>query len=237
VSHVTVTDPRHSLFGQRLVVLGERSGRGPGYVAVELPGGRRRSVRKTATDLVAPSEPVGSNLPRISIRTLIPLARHVNRILNLLTEEVIRDEPAPSSASSRCGSTAEPGHREQPPSGWRSGEPLVIGAADRAKLQVLGENLPRIWHAATTSAADRKRILRFIVREVALDQKRAPGQVCLKIVWQTGATSEHRLQRRVHTYRDYIDLERLRQRIAELNGARKMDGEIAAILKGPSGNS
>ena len=86
------------------------------------------------------------------------------------------------------------------------------------------------WHAATTSAADRKRILRFIVREVALDQKRAPGQVCLKIVWQTGATSEHRLQRRVHTYRDYIDLERLRQRIAELNGARKMDGEIAAIL-------
>jgi hypothetical protein len=120
VSHVTITDPRHSLFSQRLVVLGERSGRGPGYVAVELPGGRRRSVRKTATDLVAPSEPVGSNLPRISIRTLIPLARHVNRILNLLTEEVIRDEPAPSSASSRCVSTAEPGHREQPPSGGKS---------------------------------------------------------------------------------------------------------------------
>ena len=119
---------------------------------------------------------------------------------------------------------------EQEHARWRSEEPLVIGAADRAKLQALGENLPRIWHAATTSAADRKRILRFIVREVALDQKRAPGQVCLKIVWQTGATSEHRLQRRVHTYRDYIDLERLRQRIAELNGARKMDGEIAAIL-------
>ena len=75
VSHVTITDPRHSFFGQRLVVLGERSGRGPGYVAVELPDGRRRSVRKTATDLVVPSQPVGSNLPRISIRTLIPLAQ------------------------------------------------------------------------------------------------------------------------------------------------------------------
>src|SRR5262245_60280911 len=32
VSYVTITDPRHSLFGQRLVVLAERSGRGPGYV-------------------------------------------------------------------------------------------------------------------------------------------------------------------------------------------------------------
>jgi hypothetical protein len=69
----------------------------------------------------------------------------------------------------------------------------------------LGENLPRIWHAVTTAAADRKRILRFVVREVVLDQRRAQGQVWLKIVWQTGATSEHCLQRRVHTYRDGVD--------------------------------
>jgi hypothetical protein len=120
VSHVTITDPRHSLFGQRLAVLAERSGRGPGYVVITLPDGRRRSVRRAATDLVFPPWPVVPNIPRISIRTLIPLARHVNRILNLLTEEVIRDEPAPSSASSRCVSTAEPGHREQPPSGGKS---------------------------------------------------------------------------------------------------------------------
>jgi DNA invertase Pin-like site-specific DNA recombinase len=119
---------------------------------------------------------------------------------------------------------------EQEYARWRSEEPLVIGAADRAQLQILGENLPRIWHAATTLAADRKRILRLIVREVVLDQKRSQGQVWLKIVWQTGATSEHRLQRRVHTYRDYIDVERLRRRITELNGAGKMDKEIAAIL-------
>jgi hypothetical protein len=38
------------------------------------------------------------------------------------------------------------------------------------------------------------------------------------------------VQRRVHTYRDYIDIERLRKRIAELNAAGKMDKEIAAIL-------
>ena len=119
---------------------------------------------------------------------------------------------------------------EQEHARWQSQEPLVIGVAERAALQRLGENLPRIWQAPTTSAADRKRILRFVVREVVLDQKRAQGQVWLKIVWQTGAASEHSLQRRVHTYRDYIDVERLRQRITELNGAGKMDKEIAAIL-------
>ena len=113
---------------------------------------------------------------------------------------------------------------------WRREEPLVLSEADHAALQALGENLPRIWHAATTTAAERKHLLRFIVREVVLDQKREPGQVWLKIVWQTGATSEHGVQRRVHTYRDYRDLEQLRQRVAALNGAGKMDKEIAAVL-------
>jgi hypothetical protein len=73
-------------------------------------------------------------------------------------------------------------------------------------------------------------IVALIVREVVLDQKRAPGQVWLRIVWQTGATSEHRVQRRVHTYRDYRDLEQLRQRVAALNGAGMMDKEIATAL-------
>jgi DNA invertase Pin-like site-specific DNA recombinase len=119
---------------------------------------------------------------------------------------------------------------EQEYSRWRSAEPVVMSEAERAALQKLGENLPRIWRADTTSAADRKRILRFIVREVSLDQKRERGQVWLKIVWQTGAVTEHHLQRRVHTYGDYIDVHRLRQRITELNAAGKMDKEIAAIL-------
>ncbi|MGX1350548.1 hypothetical protein AB7M49_004124 [Bradyrhizobium elkanii] len=119
---------------------------------------------------------------------------------------------------------------EQEHARWHVQEPLLIGPAERAGLQALGENLPRIWNAATTSAADRKRILRFVIREVVLDQKRTRGEVWFKIVWRTGATSEHHVQRRVHTYRDYIDVDRLRQRIADLNAEHKMDGEIAAIL-------
>jgi hypothetical protein len=119
---------------------------------------------------------------------------------------------------------------EQEYARWRSEEPVVMGEAERAALQRLGENLPQIWRADTTSAADRKRILRFIVREVGLDQKRQRGQVWLKIVWQTGAVSEHHLQRRVHTYRDYIDVDRLRQRVIELSSLGNMDKEIAAIL-------
>ena len=72
--------------------------------------------------------------------------------------------------------------------------------------------------------------MRLIIDEVILDQKRLPGQVWMKIVWQTGATSEHRLQRRVRSYGDYIDIARLRERVTKLNAAGKMDQEIAATL-------
>ena len=74
---------------------------------------------------------------------------------------------------------------EQEYTRWRSEGPLVISSADRAQLQMLGENLPQIWHADTTSAADRKRILRLVMRAVVLDAKRLRGQVWLRIVWQT----------------------------------------------------
>ncbi|MER9732463.1 hypothetical protein [Mesorhizobium sp. M0217] len=112
---------------------------------------------------------------------------------------------------------------------WRHDEPLVL-STDRQALQKLGEDLPGIWHSPSTTAAERKGILRLIVCEVILDQKRFQGQVWFKILWQTGATSEHSLQRQVHTYSDYIDLERLRSRVIELNVAGEMDKEIAATL-------
>jgi len=64
---------------------------------------------------------------------------------------------------------------EQEYARWRSEEPVVIGEVERASLLRLGENLPKIWRANTTSADERKRIPRFIVREVVLDQKRDRG--------------------------------------------------------------
>jgi DNA invertase Pin-like site-specific DNA recombinase len=113
---------------------------------------------------------------------------------------------------------------------WRREQALSITDSDRQEIAALGENLPLLWHAATTTAADRKQIVRLIIKEVALDQKRQRGLVWLRVVWQTGAASEHWVQRRVQSYTEHADAERIRNRIIELNGLQKMDGEIAAVL-------
>ncbi|WP_229180234.1 hypothetical protein, partial [Bradyrhizobium ivorense] len=126
VSHVTITDPHHFLFGHRLEVLKERSGRGPAYVVVALPDGRPRAVRIASTDLAETitSRPNAADLPRISARTLIPLMQHLSASLSLLDEKVIRDDP-PTASRSRCVSTPTDIGKSTWPSDGRHSAPVA----------------------------------------------------------------------------------------------------------------
>jgi hypothetical protein len=127
VSHLTITDPHHFLFGHRLSVVPERSARGSAYVVVALPDGRRRSVRIASTNLAeAPTMPGPDipSLPRISARTLIPLMQHLSANLSLLDEKVIRDGP-PTPSRSRCVSTAADFGKPTRPSGGRRSTPVA----------------------------------------------------------------------------------------------------------------
>jgi hypothetical protein len=119
---------------------------------------------------------------------------------------------------------------EQEYDAWRRNQSVSISDSDRREILALGEDLPRLWHAATTRAADRKQIVRLVIKDVTLDQKRRRGFVWIKVIWQTGAVGEHWLQRGVQGYAQHADQDRLRQRITELNGLQKMDGEIANFL-------
>jgi DNA invertase Pin-like site-specific DNA recombinase len=113
---------------------------------------------------------------------------------------------------------------------WAKQQRLELTPEDRAGILALGTELPRIWNAASTTAAERKQILRYIIKEVIVDQKRAPGKVWLKIVWQTGAVSEYCYDRQVRSYDEYGLSKRIYQRIRELHSQGKLDGEIAAEL-------
>jgi hypothetical protein len=117
---------------------------------------------------------------------------------------------------------------EQAYEAWQREQPGPLGETECAEVRDLAQDLPRVWRIAT--AEERKRILRLVMRDVVLDQKRERGLVWIRITWQTGATSEHRLQRRVRSYADCSSAEQLRQRVRDLNAAGKMDREIAEIL-------
>jgi len=64
---------------------------------------------------------------------------------------------------------------EQAHDAWQREQPGPMGEAECAEVSALAQDLPRVWRAAT--AAERKRILRLVVRDVVLDQKREHGLV------------------------------------------------------------
>jgi hypothetical protein len=113
---------------------------------------------------------------------------------------------------------------------WLRQSRLALTDEDRRDILALGEDLPRTWRASTTTPADRKQILRLLIKEVIVDRTRARGKAWFQINWQTGAISEHWFIRPVLSYNEYVDLEVLEQRVRELLGEQKKDGEIAEIL-------
>ena len=113
---------------------------------------------------------------------------------------------------------------------WQGQHTTVLSPVDRQAILALGQNLPALWHAATTTPADRKRIIRLVVREVILDRTRAPEQVWLQINWQTGAMTQHWVPRHITRYGERADMAQLRQRLQELKATGMQDQAIAGRL-------
>jgi hypothetical protein len=113
---------------------------------------------------------------------------------------------------------------------WLSHQSLTLTPEDRQAILALGQNSPAVWYAPSTTAADRKQIIRFVIREVIVDQKRARGKVWFQINWQTGATTEHEYERRVRAYAEHAQWETIAQRVRDLHSQQKLDDEIAEIL-------
>lgn len=115
ISDVTITDPGHALFGRSFPLVSLRAERGRDYLVFGLPDGRRRTVRKSSTNLgVIAGEALtgeGVRLPRVSVRTLVPLARHLRiRFATATTAEVIRDARSSTSDPTACVAFSRSSH-------------------------------------------------------------------------------------------------------------------------------
>lgn len=60
----------------------------------------------------------------------------------------------------------------------------------RAELERLAIDLPALWHAPTTNAKDRKRLLRTLIADVTVLPEPDRGKVRIGIRWHTGAVDE-----------------------------------------------
>jgi hypothetical protein len=79
----------------------------------------------------------------------------------------------------------------------RRREKIELNATDRARILELAKNLPIVWNAPTTTNAERKNLLRMLVREVTASRVDVPRTMTrVQVLWQTGAVSDFTIERK-----------------------------------------
>ena len=74
-------------------------------------------------------------------------------------------------------------------------EARVATPEQKAKVLALARDLPRLWHAPTTQAKDRKRMLRLLIKDITVEKKLSnPKQLMVHIRWQGGACTNLSVQ-------------------------------------------
>jgi len=66
-------------------------------------------------------------------------------------------------------------------------EARVATPEQKAKVLALARDLPRLWHAPTTQAKDRKRMLRLLLKDITVEKLSPLQQLQVHIRWQGGA--------------------------------------------------
>jgi hypothetical protein len=78
----------------------------------------------------------------------------------------------------------------------RRREKIELSDDDRGRILALAKDLPAVWHAETTTPAERKNLLRLVVQEVTVRPIQVPSrQVRVQVLWQTGAVSDFTIPR------------------------------------------
>lgn len=103
-------------------------------------------------------------------------------------------------------------------------QPLTEEA--RTRVRALAADIPNLWRAATTEAADRKEIVRCLIERVVVCVRQHSEHVGVTIHWQGGCTTEHEVVRAVHRYEDLDHFDRLLARIGEL----RREGQTAPAI-------
>ncbi len=113
---------------------------------------------------------------------------------------------------------------------WQQQQAQSALPLDQTELMTLADSLPTFWYSPTTTAKDKKEIIRLLISHVIVEQDREQGKTWFQVNWQTGAISQHAYLRPVGTYAQAADQERLQQRMRQLAAEHHSAREMAQLL-------
>jgi DNA invertase Pin-like site-specific DNA recombinase len=108
--------------------------------------------------------------------------------------------------------------------------PKQLSGVERQQIQSLAEDIPALWHAASTTPEDHQAIARLLLEQVTVTVEGDTDRVEVELRWAGGFVSRHSLTRPVQTYKQLANYDELVARIDSLRAKNKTLAEIAATL-------
>jgi DNA invertase Pin-like site-specific DNA recombinase len=95
-------------------------------------------------------------------------------------------------------------------------QPQELDAEQRARIMALASDIPALWHAPQTPAADRKEIIRLVVERVVVHVRPDSDRVAVEIRWRGGLMTNHEIVRSVARYESLEAYAQMLKRIKQL---------------------
>ena len=108
--------------------------------------------------------------------------------------------------------------------------PKTLTAAERAAIQALASDLPRVWDAPSTTRADRKELLRILIEKITVAVAGTSELVDVTITWAGGHQTTGQAVRPVARVDQLSYYPALLARVTELAEAGRTNGQIAGAL-------
>lgn len=106
----------------------------------------------------------------------------------------------------------------------------VTTPAQKAEVLALAKDFPRLWNARTTKAKDRKRMLRLVIKDIAVERDDESRRILLHIRWQGGECEELAVDiPAVHMFAPEPYSAEMIEKVRSLAQTRS-DGEVADLL-------
>jgi DNA invertase Pin-like site-specific DNA recombinase len=109
-------------------------------------------------------------------------------------------------------------------------QPATLTPAERAAIQVLASDLPQVWHAPSTTQADRKELLRILIEDITVAVAGNSELVNVTITWAGGHQTSGQAVRPVARLDQLSYYPALLARVTELAEAGRNNRQIAGIL-------
>ncbi len=110
---------------------------------------------------------------------------------------------------------------------WSTPKAFQLNSQDRQRILALAEDLPTVWQATTTTHAQRKQLLRCLIKDVTLTRHQTT--IHLGVRWQTEALSELNIPRPKRIYNTHRTSAAVVDQIRQL-ASTQPDPQIATHL-------